>query len=61
MDLREKGCAIRSSVELEEVLSLARILVMNAAANGTVSRTEADEKTLGLMMAGVGLRESSVT
>ena len=55
MDLREKGCAILLvSVELEEVLSLAdRILVMNAGRQmGLVSRTEADEKTLGLMMAG---------
>ena len=63
MDLRERGCAILLvSVELEEVLSLAdRILVMNAGRQmGLVSRTEADEKNLGLMMAGVGLRESSI-
>ncbi len=54
--LRDEGCAILLvSVELDEVLGLSdRIMVMN---NGrrvrVVDRANADEQTLGLMMAGI--------
>ncbi len=54
--LRDAGCAILLvSVELEEILSLSdRILVMNNGRQvGIVARDEADEQTLGLMMAGI--------
>ena len=54
--LRDAGCAILLvSVELEEILSLSdRILVMNNGRRvGIVARDEADEQTLGLMMAGI--------
>ena len=56
MRLKAEGCAILLvSVELEEVLSLSdRILVMsNGEQTGMVDRADADEKSLGLMMAGV--------
>lgn len=56
MRLKATGCAILLvSVELEEVLSLAdRILVMSAGAQtGMVERKDADERSLGLMMAGI--------
>jgi len=52
---RDAGCAVLVvSVELDEILSLAdRILVMFAGRIvGEVTRAEADERTLGLMMAG---------
>ena len=54
--LRDRGAAILLiSVELEEVLGLAdRIMVMNNGHQvGIVDRAEADEQTLGLMMAGI--------
>ncbi|MGI9464683.1 MAG: ABC transporter ATP-binding protein, partial [Aestuariivirgaceae bacterium] len=54
--LRDAGCAILLvSVELEEILGLAdRILVMNNGHQvGIIDRNEADEQTLGLMMAGI--------
>ncbi len=56
MRLKAAGCAILLvSVELEEVLSLAdRILVMsNGEQTGLIDRKDADERSLGLMMAGV--------
>jgi len=52
---RDKGCAVLVvSVELDEILSLAdRILVMFAGRIvGEVAAGRADERTLGLMMAG---------
>ncbi|MGD9885162.1 MAG: ABC transporter ATP-binding protein [Reyranella sp.] len=52
---RDKGCAVLVvSVELDEILSLAdRILVMFAGRIvGEVPAGQADERTLGLMMAG---------
>ena len=52
---RDAGCAVLLvSVELDEVMSLAdRILVMCAGRIvGEVDRADADERTLGLMMAG---------
>ncbi len=52
---RDAGCAVLVvSVELEEILSLAdRILVMfGGRIVGEVAAGEADERTLGLMMAG---------
>lgn len=54
--LRDRGAAILLiSVELEEVLGLAdRIMVMNDGRQvGIVDRADADEQTLGLMMAGI--------
>ncbi|MCP5083752.1 MAG: ABC transporter ATP-binding protein [Alphaproteobacteria bacterium] len=54
--LRDQGAAILLiSVELEEVLGLAdRIMVMNNRQQvGIITRAEADEQTLGLMMAGI--------
>jgi simple sugar transport system ATP-binding protein len=56
MDMKKAGCAILLvSVELEEVMSLSdRILVMsNGEQTGMVDRADADERSLGLMMAGV--------
>lgn len=56
MEMKAQGCAILMvSVELEEVLSLSdRILVMsNGEQTGMVNREDADEKSLGLMMAGI--------
>ena len=52
---RDAGCAVLVvSVELDEILSLAdRVLVMFAGRIvGEVAREQADERTLGLMMAG---------
>jgi simple sugar transport system ATP-binding protein len=52
---RDEGCAILVvSVELEEILSLSdRILVMfGGRIMGELPATRADERTLGLMMAG---------
>ena len=60
--LRDAGCAILLvSVELEEILSLAdRILVMNNGAQvGIIDRDQADERTLGLMMAGIAAGEAA--
>ena len=54
--LRDQGKAILLvSVELDEILGLAdRILVMNEGrVVGELSAEEADEQTLGLLMAGV--------
>ncbi|MEM1200987.1 MAG: ATP-binding cassette domain-containing protein, partial [Pseudomonadota bacterium] len=54
--LRDAGAAILLvSVELEEVLGLAdRIMVMNNGEQvGIIERSEANEQTLGLMMAGI--------
>ena len=54
--MRDKGKAVLLvSVELDEILSLAdRILVMaDGAIVGEVSAAEADERTLGLMMANI--------
>jgi simple sugar transport system ATP-binding protein len=54
---RDQGCAVLViSVELDEILSLAdRILVMFAGKIvGEVPAGRADERTLGLMMAGAG-------
>ena len=56
MKLKAEGCAVLLvSVELEEVLSLSdRILVMsNGEQTGMVDRADADERSLGLMMAGM--------
>jgi simple sugar transport system ATP-binding protein len=53
--LRDAGCAILLvSVELDEIMSLSdRILVMfQGRVVGEVDGDEADERTLGLMMAG---------
>jgi general nucleoside transport system ATP-binding protein len=58
---RDEGCAILVvSVELDEILSLAdRILVMFAGRIvGEVPAARADERTLGLMMAGAQLEEA---
>lgn len=60
--LRNAGCAILLvSVELEEIMSLSdRILVMNnGRIVGELARDDADEKQLGLMMAGIAAYESS--
>lgn len=59
--IRDAGSAvILVSVELDEIMSLAdRILVMsNGRIVGEVSAEEADERTLGLMMANVSLEEA---
>ncbi|MFT5114238.1 MAG: ABC-type uncharacterized transport system ATPase subunit [Parasphingorhabdus sp.] len=56
INLRDQGCAILLvSVELSEILGLAdRILVMNAGRQvGIVDHDQANERTLGLMMAGI--------
>jgi simple sugar transport system ATP-binding protein len=56
IELRNRGCCILLvSVELEEIMSLSdRILVMNSGGIvGEVARADADEKTLGMMMAGI--------
>jgi simple sugar transport system ATP-binding protein len=56
IELRNRGCCILLvSVELEEIMSLSdRILVMNdGGIVGEVARADADEKTLGMMMAGI--------
>jgi simple sugar transport system ATP-binding protein len=60
--LRDAGCAILVvSVELDEVMALSdRILVMCAGRIvGEVPAAEADEKTLGLMMANIGKDEAA--
>jgi general nucleoside transport system ATP-binding protein len=57
---RDQGCAVLVvSVELEEILSLAdRILVMfSGRITGEVVAGKADERTLGLMMAGAHAQE----
>ncbi|MBS0521659.1 MAG: heme ABC transporter ATP-binding protein, partial [Proteobacteria bacterium] len=56
MHCRDRGCAILLvSVELDEILALSdRILVMaGGRIAGEVPRGKADERSLGLMMAGV--------
>ena len=56
IEMRDRGKAVLLvSVELEEVMSLAdRILVMfDGRIVGEVPADQADERTLGLMMAGV--------
>lgn len=56
IELRNRGCCILLvSVELEEIMSLSdRILVMNnGSIVGEVARADADERTLGMMMAGI--------
>lgn len=56
LDLRAAGCAILVvSVELDEMLRLAdRVLVMSGGRIvGAVGRNEADERRLGLLMAGI--------
>ena len=58
--MRDAGCAILLvSVELEEVMGLSdRILVMcGGRLTGEMPAEEADERTLGLMMANVSLEE----
>ena len=53
--IRDRGCAVLVvSVELDEILSLAdRIVVMFAGGiTGEIPAARADERTLGLMMAG---------
>ena len=58
--LRNEGCAILLvSVELDEIMSLSdRILVMNnGQIVGELARDDADERQLGLMMAGIGADE----
>jgi len=60
--LRDAGCAILVvSVELDEVMSLAdRIVVMCAGRIvGEVAAADADERTLGLMMANIGQGEAA--
>lgn len=60
--LRDAGCAILVvSVELDEVMALAdRIVVMCAGRIvGEVAGAQADEKTLGLMMANIGKEEAA--
>ncbi|MGC6484311.1 MAG: ABC transporter ATP-binding protein [Candidatus Puniceispirillales bacterium] len=54
--MRDRGCAILLvSVELDEIMSLAdRIVVMNGGRIvGELDREDADERKLGLMMAGI--------
>ena len=56
IDLRDRGCAILLvSVELDEILGLSdRIMVMNGGEQmGILDRAETDERSLGLMMAGI--------
>ena len=60
--LRDAGCAILLvSVELDEIMGLSdRIMVMNDGRRvGTVEAAEADENTLGLMMAGISTGEAA--
>jgi len=59
---RDRGCAILLvSVELDEILGLSdRIMVMNDGKQvGIIDREQADERTLGLMMAGIS-REAAI-
>lgn len=61
IDLRNQGCAVLLvSVELDEVMKLSdRILVMfDGRIVAEVRASEADEKTLGLMMANAHLKPS---
>lgn len=54
--LRDAGCAILLvSVELDEIIGLSdRVMVMNAGRQvGIVDQADANERTLGLMMAGI--------
>lgn len=56
ISMRDSGCAILLvSVELEEIMGLSdRIMVMNNGEQvGIIDRDQADERTLGLMMAGI--------
>ena len=58
--MRDRGCAILLvSVELDEIKSLSdRILVMNEGCIvGELDRDEADERNIGLMMAGISADE----
>lgn len=60
--LRDEGCAILLiSVELDEIMGLSdRIMVMNNGHKvGIVDRDKADERTLGLMMAGIKSEEAA--
>lgn len=62
IELRDQGCAILLvSVELDEILGLSdRIMVMNNGQQvGIINRDEADERTLGLMMAGIHESEAA--
>ena len=62
IEMRDRGKGILLvSVELEEVMSLAdRILVMcGGRIMGEIRATDATEKTLGLMMAGVDPAEAA--
>jgi len=64
VDLRDRGCAVLLvSVELEEILALSdRIIVMfEGRIVGEVDGADADERTLGLMMADVGGDAASET
>ncbi|OMH32179.1 heme ABC transporter ATP-binding protein [Motiliproteus sp. MSK22-1] len=58
IEMRDQGCAVLVvSVELDEIMSLSdRILVMcEGSLVGEVAGKDADERTLGLMMAGTPL------
>ena len=60
--LRDAGCAILLvSVELDEILGLAdKIMVMcNGRQMGILDREQADERRLGLMMAGINEEEAA--
>jgi simple sugar transport system ATP-binding protein len=60
--LRDAGCAILLvSVELDEIIGLSdRVMVMNAGRQvGIVDAADANEKTLGLMMAGIAVSEDA--
>ncbi|MEO0328383.1 MAG: ABC transporter ATP-binding protein [Pseudomonadota bacterium] len=62
IELRDRGCAILIvSVELEEIMGLSdRIMVMNdGRVVGTIARSEANERKLGLMMAGLSQDEAA--
>jgi len=64
IELRNRGCCILLvSVELEEIMSLSdRILVMNdGGIVGEVARADADEQTLGMMMAGIAPNKDANT
>jgi simple sugar transport system ATP-binding protein len=59
--MRDRGCGILLvSVELDEIMSLAdRIIVMNQGRIiGALDRAGADERKLGLMMAGISDNKS---
>ncbi|MFL2459519.1 MAG: heme ABC transporter ATP-binding protein, partial [Candidatus Pseudothioglobus sp.] len=64
IDMRDAGKAIiLISVELEEIMSLSdRIVVMcDGEITGTVNGTDADEATLGMMMANALESEDELT